>query len=157
MAMSESTLATELENLAPTSTESEAAQTLTDAYGVYAAGAIAGGVPITSAGVDLGKAAMLPALAGMSADGAGITIIPSAVVAFWNGVAGGLSTSFVGATAITPPPHATLPSAFASLMPTNTSGDVTKAEAAASIAEIMHADAIVGGTVTYPGGTFPIL
>lgn len=158
MVMVQNTLATELENLVPTDVEAEAAAALTDAYGVFASGAAAGAVPITPAGVNLGKAQMLPALTGMSAPGAGITLIPLAIIAFWVGVAGGLATSFPGALAIVPPPHAALPATFAAMMPANVAAELSLADAAAAIAGIMYADAIVGGIVTLPPNTpTPIL
>lgn len=149
MVMVEATLATELENLTPTFTEAAAITVLTDAYGVYSSDATAL-TPILSTGIALGKAAMAVALIGMSAPGAGIAIIPAAIAAFWVAVAGGLATSFAGATAIVPPPHATLPATFAALMPANTAANVTLEQAAATMAMIMHTDAIVGGTVTTP-------
>lgn len=152
MAMVEATLATELQNLTPTSTESSAITALVDAYATYAADAEAA-TPIKSTGIDLGKTAMASALSGMSASGAGLTIIPNAILAFWNGVAAGLATSFDGATAISAPPHATLETLFAATAAANTSGSKTLIEATEAIAADMHANAIVGGTVTTPGPT----
>ena len=145
------TLRDELLALAPTNSEASAIDTLSNAYATYALGAEAGGVTITPAGVDLGKAALKPALVGMSASGAGLSIIPAALLAFWVAVAAGLATSFVGATLITPPPHAGLAAAFAALMPLNTAGNISKADAVLSVANMFHAAAIVGGTVTFPG------
>lgn len=149
--MSQATLATELLNLTPTATEAGAVAALTDAYGVYAAEATANGVPLSAAGVDLGKAAMATALVGMSDPDAGLTKIPAAVAAFWSAVATGGPTSFAGATAVTPPPHTTLPADFEALMTSNTAASVTSQEAADSLAEILHTGATVGGTVTFPG------
>jgi hypothetical protein len=157
MALIQTTLADELRSLAPTALEADAITTLTDAYANYAADATANSVALSPAGVLLGKAAMASALVGMSAAGAGIAAIPAAIKAFWVAVAGGLATSFAGATAIVPPPHASLSSAFATLMPTNTAGEVTADQAADSMALIMHADAILGGTVTFGIPTFPIV
>ena len=151
MAMVKNTLATQLQNLAPASAEATAITNLVNAYGTYASAAAAGAVPITPAGVNLGKAAMQAALVGMSASGAGITKIPAAVIQFWVGVAGGLATSFPGATAIVPPPNAGLAALLAATFPANTSGNKTLAQAADAIATNMHAQAIIGGTVTFPG------
>ncbi len=158
MALTESTLSTQLQNLAATTSEATAITALTDAYGVYAADAVSNAVTLSTAGVNRGKAAMSAALVGMSASGAGLTKIPLAIAAFWNAVAGGLATSFTGATAIVPPPHASLPTTFPDTCGTNTSGQKTLAQSAAAIAGVMHADAIVGGSVTFPGPiTAPIL
>jgi len=160
MVMVQNTLATELENLVPVDVEADAAAGLTDAYGVFASGAAAGAVAITPAGVELGKAQMLPALTGMSAPGAGLAAIPAGIIAFWVGVAGGLAASFPGAIAVVPPPNAALAAAFAAMMPANTAAELSLADAAAAMAGVMYANAIVGGLVTLPGVpplVFPIL
>lgn len=151
MAMSQSTLATELENMVPTDNEPDAITALTDAYGVFAADAESNSIPITPAGVNLGKAAMSAALVGMSVSGAGITAIPAACIAFWVAVAGGLATSFPGATAITPPPHAGIAAKLAITFPANTAGGKSLADSVDAIATDMHSEAIVGGTCTFPG------
>lgn len=151
MAMLQSTLSTQLQNMAPAAAEATAITNLVNAYGTYASAAAAGAVPITPAGVNLGKAAMQAALVGMSAPGAGITKIPLAVVQFWVAVAGGLATSFAGALAITPPPNAGLAALLAATFPANVSGNKTLAQAADAIATNMHTQAIIGGTVTLPG------
>lgn len=149
--MASATLANQLLNLDPVATELQARQTLTDAYGVYASAAVAGAVAITVAGINLGKAAMLAALVGMNASGAGAAKLVAGVQAFWTAVAGGLATSFAGATAITPPPHAGLLALLTSSFATNTSGAASKASATSLIASNFHAQAIIGGTVTFPG------
>lgn len=149
--MSTSTLATELLNLDPVAVESDAITALTDAYGVFAAEAVAGAQTLTAAGVDLGKAAMSAALVGMSAPNAGAAILVTAAQAFWAAVAGGLATSFAGATVITPPPHASLLALLNATFPSNTSGALSKADATQNVANNFYAEAIVGGTVTYPG------
>lgn len=159
MPLVQATLSTQLQNLVPVATEPPAVTALTNAYGVYAAGATSNGVPITAAGVNLGKAAMSAVLVGMSASGAGITKIPASIVQFWIAVAGGLATSFPGAIAIVPPPNAGLAALLAATFPANTSGNKTLAQACDAIAANMHAQAIIGGTVTFTGptGPFPIL
>jgi len=151
MVMLQATLSTQLQNMAPTGVEATAITNLVNAYGTFASSATGNGIPLTPAGVTLGKNAMSAALIGMSADSAGLTSIPLACVAFWGAVCTGFAVSFPSSIAATPPPHAALSAAFAALMPANTSGDVTLAQAADSIATIMHTDAITGGTVTLPG------
>jgi len=153
MAMDENTLATELKKLEPAATEAAAATTLADAYATYAADAESNGVPLSAVGLAAGKAAFAAALTGMSAPGAAIVSIPTACVAFWAAVALGLATSFTGATAIAPPPHATLAADFAALMPQNVIDEVTLEQAAADIAAMMHTNATTGGAVTFPGPT----
>jgi hypothetical protein len=149
--MSAATLANELLNLDPVDNEPQAAQVLADAYAVFAADAQAGAQPITATGVTLGKAAMLAALSGMNASGAGAAVIAAAVQAFWVAVAGGLATSFAGATAILPPANAGLQALLSSDFATNTSSSASKATATSLLANDFYAQAIVGGTVTYPG------
>lgn len=158
MVMVASTLANELLNLDPVDTEAQAAQTLADAYAVFAADAQAGVPQITPTGVSLGKAAMLAGLIGMNAPGAGAAVIAAAVQAFWVAVAGGLATSFAGAIAILPPAHVGLQALLALDFLNNTNSAATKAAATSLIAGDFYAQAIIGGTVTYTGPTvFPIL
>ena len=156
--MVEATLAAAILAQSPTLVEQDAIDALVTTYSTYAADAESNSVSITAAGLALGEAAMAAALVGMSAPNAGLTSIPAALSAFWVAVAGGLSTSFPGATVIVPPPHASFASDFQALMPANTSGEVTEQEAADSVAAIMHTGATTGGSVTFPGPvTTPIL
>lgn len=156
MAMSPATLAAQLLGDAPAATEADAVAALAGAYGVFAKDAAAG-VPITDAGVSLGKAAMATALAGVSAPGAGASVLSSAVQAFWVAVAGGIAASFAGALAVVPPPNAGLSASLAVTFAANTSAAASKADATAAVAADMHAEAVVGGVVTFPGPvTIPI-
>lgn len=158
MAMSKNTLETELLNLTPTIIEQDVIDVLTNAYGIYASDAKAGGISITDIGVSLGKVAMSAALIGCTEIDAGLDKIPDAVVAFWLGVASGLSSSFSGAVVITPPPQAGLKSGFKTLCPINTAANRSKEEAVSAIAALFHSQAIIGGTATFPGPvTSPIV
>lgn len=150
MVMSASVLAAQLANLDPVPTEAQAIITLTNAYGVFAADATAG-VPITPAGVDLGKAAMQAALVGMSVPGAGAAIMVAGVQAFWGAVAAGLAVSFAAAIAIVPPPHAGLLPLLISSFAANTTSAAPKAVATMLIATDFYSQAIIGGGVTFPG------
>jgi hypothetical protein len=150
MTMAAATLATELLSLTPTSVEDTAIDAIVDAYGVFASDAVSNAILISPAGIELGKAAMSAALVGMSEENEGRTKIPAAVVAFWTAVSGGLTASFTGALAITPPPHATLSDDFATLMDENMNGDVSAEEAAEALANLLYEQAALGGTVTYP-------
>lgn len=151
MAMSPSVLATQLLNLVPAATEAEAVVTIANAYSVFATDAQAGAVPITPAGVALGKAAMQAALVGMSVPGAGAIVLTSAVQAFWGAVAAGLATSFAAAISIVPPPHTGLQALLVSTFATNTSTEATQAAATNAVAVDFYSEAIVGGGVTFPG------
>jgi hypothetical protein len=151
MTMVQATLATALANMVPTEDEAAAIQEFADAYEQYALDATAL-TPILPAGVTLGKNAMIPAMTGISTPGQGAQKMVDGIVAFWGGVAGGLTTSFAAAIAITPPPHASLLAALPPIFASNTSGGLSLSDSMNAIAAPMHANAIVGGTVTTPGG-----
>lgn len=150
MAMSASTLATELRHLTPVATEAAAIVNLANAYGVFAAEAQANGVTISSPAVAAGKLAMQAALVGMNAPGAGALKMQNAVIAFWGAVALLLAGAFTGATVITPPPNAGLVAALAVVFASNTSSALNINDATQSVANVFYAQAIIGGTVTFP-------
>ena len=149
--MTQAKLADELLAMDPVDNEPEAAEILATAYANFAATAVGNGIPVTPAGISSGKAAMISTLSGMSAPGAGITIIPAAIVAFWGAVCGSFAASFPGSVGATPPPHASLSTAFTNLMLANTTANLSKEDSTKALATIMHTDAIVGGIVLLPG------
>lgn len=151
MPMTQAVLATQLQGMTPVSSEPAAIATLANAYAVFAADAVAGAAPITAAGIALGKAAMSTALVGMSSAGAGAGKLVTAVQAFWVAVAGGLATSFAGATAIVPPPNAGLLALLTATFAANTSTSADLATATNAVATNLRDQAIIGGTVTFPG------
>jgi len=151
MAMSASALAAQLLNLVPAATEVAAIATLVDAYGTFSSDAAAGAAAITAAGVALGKAAMQAVLVGVSAPGAGSAVLTAAVQAFWAAVAGGLATSFPSAVAVTPPPHAGLQALLDATFAANTAARANLVDAAQAVATDLYNQAIIGGTVTFPG------
>ena len=153
MAMSQSTLAAELEAAWAVSydNESDAITALSDAYGVFASKAESNSVPIGPAGVDLGKAAMAAALVGMSSPGAGLVSIPAAVIAFW--AAAAIPVSFSGATAVVPPLNVGLAALLTVTFAANAANEVSTEDAVDAIATDMYNEAIIGGTATFPGPT----
>lgn len=151
MAMSASALASQLLNLVPAATEAAAIAVLADAYGAFASDAVAGAAAITAAGIALGKAAMQAALVGVSSPGAGSAVLTAAVQAFWVAMAGGLATSFPAATAVVPPPHAGLQALLDATFAANTAAMANLADAAQAVATDLYNQAIIGGTVTFPG------
>jgi hypothetical protein len=149
--MSSATLATQLQAVVPEALEADAVANLADAFANYCATAQAA-TTLTAAGKALGKAAFIAAAVGISTPGAGAAGIVAAIHAFWTAVAGGLATSFAGATAITPA-FASLTSAdLQPVFDSNTSGSATLASAASALATAIHAKR-TGGTVTTPGPT----
>lgn len=151
MAMSASALASQLLNLVPAATEVAAIAVLADAYGTFASDAVAGAATITASGIALGKAAMQAALVGVSSPGAGSAVLTAAVQAFWAAVAGGLATSFPAATAVVPPPHAGLQALLDATFAANTAAMANLADATQAVATDLYNQAIIGGTVTFPG------
>lgn len=157
MAMSATTLKNALLNMDLAATPEEAVVSWTDAYATFASEAVAAlptPLPLLPAGLSAGKEAMAPILAGMDQPGAALAKIPAAIIEFWKAVALGLSASFAGATAIVPPPHASIVTDFAQVAASNISEERTAEEAMAAIAEIMYNNAVLGGvvTVTTPTG-----
>lgn len=150
MAMAQATLATELETVfAGAGTEAGAISLWATGYGNYAAAATAL-TPILAAGVTLGEAALIANMTGLSTPGFAVTAIAAGLRAFWVAVAGGLATSFAGATAITPPPLTGLEAALTAAFATNNTPAVTRAQAASTCATAIHG-VIAGGTVTTAG------
>lgn len=151
MAMSTAALAAQLLSLVPATTEAAAVATLTDAYGAFASDATASAVAVTPTGVTLGKNAMRAALVGVNSSGAGSAVLTAAIQAFWVAVAAGLATSFPGAAAIVPPPHVGLQALLDATFATNTAGRANLADATQAVATDLHNQAIIGGSVTFPG------
>lgn len=138
--------------------EAEAAQALAAAYGIFATDAETNTIPINPAVIPAAQAAMQSALSGISATGAGPTVFPAAIAAFWATIAASFAVAWPGSTAAVPPPHSGFSSALASVAAANTSGMLSREDATSNIADLMHSLATAGGTVTFPPGvTFPIL
>jgi hypothetical protein len=153
MALSQSTLADELEAMTPTAVASVAAQRLATAYGDYMKGAAAGAVPITAAAVD---STAVPAMAsamtfvvGTPASGAAVML--AGVAAFWAAMAAAPPAFFAGATVVTPPTFASLAAALAAAFMTNASGAASLEDAMAALAAAFHAGTAGQGTATLPG------
>ena len=157
MALSEAVLAQELLSLGPATTEAEAITSLSDAYSAYAEDAESNALPLLPTGLALGVTALQDALAGMNTPGQAAAFIANGIIAFWVAVAGGLSSSFSGATVIVPPPHAGLEVSLGGLFAANIVNRVTQEEAAEGLAGLLHPLAITGGTVTFGVPSFPII
>jgi hypothetical protein len=112
-------------------------------------------VPILPAGPTAGEAAMVGALSGMSAPGAGAAIIAAAIVAFWVAAA---PAGWPPPMVAVPPPNAGLAAALPPVFLANTNGDLSLSDSMLAIATAMHAQAIIGGTVAIPPASpLPIL
>ncbi len=149
MALSESTLADELENLTPTTDADAAVQTLADAYGDYMSDAVSNGIPIltVTAAVEAMADAMEFPLPGTAS--AAATAIAAGVSAFWAAMVSAPATYFTAATVITPPAGLSgLAAALQSVLVSNVG--LSLADSAATMADPMHS-ASAAGTATFPG------
>lgn len=149
MPLLESTLASALEALVPTTDAAAAVQTLADAYRVYMAAATSNGLPLLGTGVaasEMAQAMTFPA-DGTAASAAGV--LADGVQTFWSQVARVPSSSFAGATLITPPTGlAGLAVALTTVFETSVGSSLE--ESAAALAAALHT-ASAGGTATFPG------
>ncbi|MCF6205343.1 MAG: hypothetical protein L3J47_00420 [Sulfurovum sp.] len=155
--MSIDVLAEALAANAHTASESEAITALVSAYEKFAKDAMAGALPLLPAGLALGVTAMSEGLVGMSAANAGLLLFPASITSFWLAVAGGLATSFAGATAVVPPPHTDLPAQFQDAVKDNIENVRNAEDSYRAIAQILYDNAVIGGVVTVVTPTFPIL
>jgi hypothetical protein len=153
------TLATELENLVPSSTESEAIGRLVDAWEVYFNGAVVNGAALAPGSIVAGLSAMGGALVGMSATGAGAAKIAAGISAFWSAIAALAPTIWITAPVVLVPPIApplglpTLAATLASTFAANTAGNLSLAQASQQIAAVLHAGGGIGALV--PGSVPP--
>ncbi|MCP4448274.1 MAG: hypothetical protein GY811_23485 [Myxococcales bacterium] len=145
MALTESTLATELEALTPDATALEAVHRFAAAYAAYIAGATVSGSPIlaTSAGETAMVENMAFPLPGTAAGAA--AAISAGVVAYWGAMVATPAAHFTGATIITPPPE--ILALTAALTVTLADASKTLAQQAAAMAGDLHA-ASTGATAT---------
>lgn len=149
MPLIQATLASGLQNLAPVDVEASAAQNFADAWETYFMGASVAGVPVGS--LAAAKSAMVGALTGMSAPGGGAAIIQAAITSFWGVVTASASTLWVippnVVPSATPPPGLGGIAAALSAVFASNSADPTKtiAQAAASIATVLHTNGGLGG------------
>lgn len=171
MTLQATILASRLDALvANASTEAAATEAWAEAFTSYfeggappnpATGAIAGAVPVTAASLRTfpapatsPKGSMKSSLAGMSTTAAGTPQaalkIAAGLSAFWAAMAGGATSFFSGATAITPPAGlATLATTLQTTFDNNKSSNATKTAALQAIANDIHA-ANAGGIATFP-------
>jgi hypothetical protein len=159
MALSQSTLSTELQNIANATSEPPARAAFAAAFSSYMLGATSNGAPLNGAIATAAEAAMEVALAGMSADGAAATAIQTGVIAYWAAL--NVPTAFGASVSPTVPPTglAGLGAALSAVFATNISGSLDKAPACDAIAAVWH-PLMLGGLATFltpPPVTFPIL
>ncbi len=163
MALVQATLASGLVNLAPTDVEATAAQNFADAWETYFMGASVAGVPVGA--LSGAKSAMVGALTGMSAPAAAAASFQAGVIAFWGVIAASAASLWVmppnTVPSATPPPTLSAISAALTAVFASNSADPTKtiAQAAASIAAVLHTNGGLGGIAVVqpplPAGPVP--
>lgn len=149
MTLSQSALATEIENMVPTLGSSSAI--LAQAYGDYMKDAIAGATPITAATVDSSAVPAMTAAMTFSQPGtptSGATVITTGLTAFWGAMVAAPATFFSGATVITPPIFPPLIATLAATLLANATGSASLADSAAALAADIHLATDGIGTAT---------
>lgn len=154
MALSQATLATELENMSPSSSESLAIEAFSQAYGDYMKTAIAGAVPIIGAAIDsIAVPAMRAAIDWDPGDSCleGTTEMVEGLAAFWASMVAAPASFFADAIAISPPSFAGLATTLHVTLCDNQDAGKTLAESAAEMAQDIHPSTDEQGTATFPG------
>lgn len=161
--MSKDKLASSLAAIEPTGSLAEAVEALSAAYADFAADAeldAPSPIKITAVAVEAGKKAMSAKLLEgpdyLYEDGRAFVLIPQSLVAFWAAVALLLAGAFSGATAVTPPPHASFASELVTVAESNVSNNRNAADAMDAIAKIMYDNATTGGQVAISATTYGI-
>lgn len=162
MALSESTLASQVETaLASAAGGSSAATALATAFATYFKGATLNGAPVVGAAVDsIAKPAMVSAMAfsNTATAAAGAAVLAGGLAAFWSAIAGAASTFWPAATTVTPPPGlGSLAADLLDVFDENLDDGVTRTQAAANLAEALHDDAGTGGAGVVTSVTLPIV
>lgn len=154
MALSSATLASELDaQVGNVATEAAARTAWAQAWNNYFGHASCGGT-ISGLALPAAKSAMASALTGMSSSGA--SAIQAGIAAWWAALVP--ATAFAGATVITPPATVSgIAAALASVFTTNNAPGVTKTQALANLAAVLHANGGLGGTATIAGTPTAIL
>lgn len=150
MALSSSKLADGmLDKMTPTIVEAEAAQNFADAWEAYFLDASVSGVPV-SGSLASAKAAMVGALAGMSAAGVGAAKLAAGIQAFWGVVATSAATLWLvtpNTIPVATPPAtlASIPAALAPVFAANVAAAHPASVCMANIAAVLHGLGGLGG------------
>lgn len=149
MAMSTSTLATQLQSLTPTTAnETTVIAAFVAAWVAYFSASAAGAVAyVHSAAHD---AAMKAAMTGLSAPNGGAIAIQAGIVAWWGSVVSTFAATYPSATAVAPPPTiSTIAASLAPVLVANTAGSSSLAASCTAIAGVIH-PLNLGGIATLP-------
>ena len=156
MALSQSTLATNLELAQLSETFLAAGQALSNAFGEYMKEGTSNSVPITGSAVD---STAVPAMVAVLAPGLGVsfsiadfsTLLTNSIVAFWAAMVATPAAFLSGATVITPPTYAALAATLAVTLADNLSSKASIEVAMSAIASDIDTATAGLGTATFPG------
>lgn len=153
MALSQTTLADELENMIPTTTPGDSEQELADAYGEYMKEAIAGAIPIGQTNIPNCVSAMVAAMTfdPDHTSSKGAVVWKAGLQAFWGYMVANPTQFWLGASAITAPSFSSLQGDLADAFDDNTDNFESLEDSMAAIAAVIHPATDNVGSVTYPG------
>lgn len=164
MALSQSTLASEMQaaiELLTAPGAPSAEQLQAQAFGNYFKGATFVGVPVVPSSVDslavpAMAAAMVFTVPGTPSSGA--AALTAGYSAFWGAIVAAPASFWPAAGVVTPATGlASLSSALAATFPTNNNPSTTKAQAAANLAAVIHANAGLTGSALLGLAPTPIV
>lgn len=153
MPLNPTTLANQLVNMTPTTSELTAIGRFTDAYIAFISESSVGGiVPIVPAGLQgTPKSACIAAMTGLSVNGA--TAIQNGLLAFWGAMVPLTATLYPTSTLLVPPvPLASLAPLLVNVFAANTSAQLDLNASCQAVASVIYT-ASLGGLATIPTPT----
>lgn len=158
MAMLQATLKTELVAMELYAVEVDAVSALAAAWSTFFSDAETNGIPILPAALGTAETAMIVALTGMSATGAGAAKIQDGITAWWGVIVAAPASFWPGCILVTPPPTLSgIAAALEAVFVANTSGSLSEEDAYNAIAGVLYPNNL-GGIATFPPSLpFPIL
>lgn len=153
MALSQATLANELQALEPSGAEATAIDNLVGAWENYFEDATVLGIPVTTGSLATAVLSMRGALIGMSADGAAAAAIQAGVTAFWGVIALSAATIWLTVppplSASPPPGLGTIAGVLDPVFISNAAGSLSLADSAIALAAVLHPTQL-GGIALIP-------
>lgn len=159
--MLSTTLASEMENMTPTSQESDVIDRFASAWETYFYESVVGVIPVNSGALASATTAMKAAMIGISNQNFGDDAIQAGIIAFWGIVASSASliwTTVPPCTGATPPPAlSTIASSLATVFTSNTTSKLNLSDSCIAIASAIHSLNLGGVCVIpSPGTSTPI-
>lgn len=165
MALSASTLSTELQAMGPVDNEADGINNFATAFDNYFQGASVNGTPVAGGATSAAKSAMISAMSGAGAPNAGALAIQTGITAYWGVIIPAAIATWPSTppviTATPPPTLATIAAALTPVFAANTSGSLSLADSADAIAQALHPTQLGGIAICGPpppgGAPVPIL